>query len=545
MRFARSLGILLLTIPAAAAAGNGNRLSSDLEDRARTGRGSDLVDVIIQGEDGSLEQLAAAVSQHGGAMRRRLARGLAATLPLSSIEDLAATAGVRHISPDREVISTFDEIPAASGVPSPRLTGSTTLDGRGVGVAVIDSGIDGSDALSVTARLDFVSPRAGQSPEQSQLQDPYGHGTHVAGIIAARAEEPFGGMAPGAHLVSLRVLDSRGRGTTSDVIAALDWCIANADAHALRVVNLSLGQPAAEPADEDPLAQAVERAWRAGLVVVVSAGNAGGVGSGYGTISSPGHDPLVITVGALDDHGTASRGDDDVAAFSSRGPTRFDATVKPDLVAAGVAVASLRAAHSTLDREMPEARVPDSPTAGFFEMSGSSMAAAVVSGAAALLLQAQPGLSPDEVKGHLMTGADHLIPGGVLERGAGALDVATAMARDDEALGSPSPAIVFDQGDVSIAFDAPAWGDPAVWNLQQLYGDPSLWMEEDALTQGFLDDPCLTGDGVIWQTMTGTGIIWQTLSAEGVIWQTLTGNGVIWQTVRGKGVIWQTSACSF
>jgi serine protease AprX len=552
MRLATACGVVMISGSLAFGADDGaGRLSRDLRDLAASGRPGDPVDIIIQAE-GITDELAGTVVRHGGNPRRRLdlIGGLSATVPLSALEDVASVPGVRHISPDRPVMSTVRPISSSEPPSWPQIPGGLQgVDGRGVGVAVIDSGVFDHENLAgaVRARLDFVSTVDGHASNVSPaLQDPYGHGTHVAGLIAGRPSGSFSGLAPGAHIVSLRVLDERGQGQTSDVIAALDWCINHAQAYGLRVVNISLGQPVGEPSSSDPLAQAVERAWRAGLVVVASSGNAGMLGSGFGTVSSPGNDPLALTVGAVDDAGTARRSDDSIAFFSSRGPTRFDATVKPDVVAQGVRLASLRVPQSTLDRAMPSARVSDGeatrPDPRFFEMSGSSMAAAVVSGTAALLLQADPSLTPDDVKARLMKRADHQMSGDLYARGAGQVDLPEAMQETARAAHSASPRVQSTDQGVTLVHDAASWGSPQAWSLEQLYGNPSLWGEEDALVQGFFDDPCLTGEGVIWQTMSGTGVIWQTMTAEGVIWQTLTADGVIWQTMAGNGVIWQTMA---
>ncbi len=213
--------------------------------------------------------------------------------------------------------------------------------GPGIGVAVIDSGISPHTALGsrVVARVNLVSW------EGPSTGDPYGHGTHVAGIIggnttAARyVTSAFtGGSAPAVKLIDVRVLGSNGMGYTSDVIAGIDWAIANREQHGIRVLNLSLGHPVSEPAAIDPLCRAVERAYAAGLVVVASAGNYGQTSTGapvLGGITSPGNSPFAITVGAIDTAGTLTRSDDRVAPYSSRGPTAFDLAVKPDVVAPG------------------------------------------------------------------------------------------------------------------------------------------------------------------------------------------------------------------
>ena len=195
-------------------------------------------------------------------------------------------------------------------------------------------------------------------------------------------------MAPGAHLINLRVLAADGSGQSSDVLEAIDWTIENKARYGIRVLNVSLGHPAFEPAADDPLVQAVERAVRAGIVVVCSAGNLGKhpvTGQPIiGAINSPGNSPSVITVGALNTKGTPQRSDDVVATYSSRGPTYGDGFVKPDLVAPGNRIVSLAAPVSKLWVEHPEQR----RGFGYIELSGTSQATAVVAGAAALVLDA-------------------------------------------------------------------------------------------------------------------------------------------------------------
>jgi serine protease AprX len=216
------------------------------------------------------------------------------------------------------------------------VAGAPGLTGAGVSVAILDSGISVVPELrgKVLASVDFTE-------EQANGQDKFGHGTHVAGIVAAHgnaADADSVGVAPGAMLINVRVLDSRGEGRASDVIAAIDWVIANRFKYNIRVINLSLGAPVMQSWRLDPLCQAVERAFRAGIVVVAAAGNQGKTADGktlFGGIVSPGNSPYAITVGALNTKQTPWRSDDVLATYSSRGPTRFDHVIKPDLIAPG------------------------------------------------------------------------------------------------------------------------------------------------------------------------------------------------------------------
>lgn len=282
---------------------------------------------------------------------------------------------------------------------------SRRYDGSGIGVALIDTGATPADDLGgrLAARVDLTAEADGA--------DHYGHGTHMAGLIAGDGTRGGGpGAAPGARLVSVKVAGWDGATDVSTVIAGLHWAVANRDRYGLRVVNLSYGTDGVQPTDRDPLDYAVERAWRAGLVVVVSAGNTGAT-------SKPGDDPFVITVGAADLRGTVELADDAVADFSGRGAG------KPDVLAPGVSLLSLRAPDSTIDVFNPGARVGDA----YFRGTGTSQAAAIVTGVVARMVEANPALSPDEIKGALVATAEG-VPAGP-GAGAGVVDAAAAVAR--------------------------------------------------------------------------------------------------------------------
>jgi serine protease AprX len=329
-----------------------------------------------------------------------LLRGAAATIPAGLLDRLSDDELVEYITPDRTVRGALDYTSRAAGAD---LAATYGWNGSGITVAVLDSGIADSPDLHdawgrsrVVYRESFVG----------KAKDDYGHGTHVAGIVAGNgaisgrtsAGNALRGIAPNARLVDLKVLDERGVGSDSAVIMALNRAIALKNVYNIRVVNLSLGRPVYESYRRDPLCRAVEAAWKAGLTVVVSAGNYGRDGfagsGGYWTITAPANDPYVITVGAMKTVGTLSRGDDLIASYSSKGPTLFDSVVKPDLVAPGNQVASLLAGRTaTLAVQNTANLVPPSYYGGnggsyvYMKLSGTSMAAPVVSGAAALLLQ--------------------------------------------------------------------------------------------------------------------------------------------------------------
>ncbi len=434
----RMLGVALflgLVLPAAHTEGQrGPTLSDDLKAALASGV---RARVIVQGEEDALSTLRLRL---GRGLRRQLAGALSLDLSPAELKSLVANGGIAHLSGDLPVVadaSIVNQVTRAETVWSGQrallgLLGQPGVTGVGIGVAVIDSGIADHAAISgrVVARVNLVSD------EPNVTGDPFGHGTHIAGLIggsataAARVTPDYGGgSAPGVHFVDVRVLGSNGGGYTSDVIAGIDWTIANARRYGVRVINLSLGHPIAEPAATDPLCRAVARAVQAGLVVVVSAGNYGQTAAGapvLGGITSPGNSPFAITVGALDMAGTLDRRDDRVAPYSSRGPTKYDFSVKPDVVAPGAGLVSLENPGSWLSTRYPNWHVAGSGRNAYYRLSGTSMAAAVVSGGVALLLDTTPGLNPAQVKIALQTGAQFLPEAGLVGAGTGSVDFAAS-----------------------------------------------------------------------------------------------------------------------
>jgi serine protease AprX len=319
------IGLSLLICTAPAHADGRAKLSRTLEDRLSDPSVSSL-NVIVQGPQSEIDRLA---SQYGIRVIKRLEMGAVVTGSPSEVKALAGDANVGRLAADDVVVSTMAVSTQATG--ANQLWGGVDgsnfggLVGSGIGIAVIDSGIGLHPDVErrVRHRVDFVNDETG-SP------DGYGHGTHVAGIIAGsgagsrtEAGSAHVGMAPGAELVSLRVLGVDGQGYVSDVILAIEWAIKNKSRFRLRVINLSLGQATTDSYANDPMALAVERAVAAGLVVVTSAGNFGRLEDGtpvMGAVVSPGHTPGALTVGALNTRGTVARSDDAVASYSSRGP---------------------------------------------------------------------------------------------------------------------------------------------------------------------------------------------------------------------------------
>jgi serine protease AprX len=288
--------------------------------------------------------------------------------------------------------------------------------GGHVGVAVIDTGINGTGDLAgkVVHSEDFSGEGDGV--------DRFGHGTFIGGLIAGSGAASLGGVkgvAPDADLISLKIAGRDGSADITHVMAALQWAVSFKDVYNIRVVNLSLGTDSTQDYRIDPLDAAVERAWQAGIVVVVSAGNKG---PGAGTINKPADDPYVVTVGAIRDNSTPGLGDDTVPSFSGAGPTAANGLAKPDIAAPGGSVVSARVPGSYVDNAFPSSRVGTA----YFKGSGTSFATAVTSASAALVLDRTPGLTPDQVKARLV---DTASAGPVTDRtrvGAGWLDTYAA-----------------------------------------------------------------------------------------------------------------------
>ena len=364
--------------------------------------------VIVPGTPEEIEQLA---RRYGIEIKRQLSSGGALEVTRAQLEALSQDSAVGQIAADAVVEATMAVSTTAIGADQlwSGLDGMGGTTGIGVGIAIVDSGIGSHPDLQdrVVVSVDFVDP-------DGDGDDGYGHGTHVAGIAAGGGAAA--GVAPAAHLINLRVLNDEGWGHASTVIEAIDWAIANQDRYAIRVLNLSLGAGVATSYQNDPLGQAVERAVAAGIVVVCSAGNYGKTEEGtpiIGGITSPGNTPSALTVGALNTFDTPVRSDDAVTSYSSRGPTAFDYVLKPDLVAPGNKVVSLEAPLSYLSVTYPERQVPG----GYLQLSGTSMSAAMVSGAAALLLGSNPDLSPQQVKIALQATASPIAGAGLVEAG--------------------------------------------------------------------------------------------------------------------------------
>jgi serine protease AprX len=394
--------------------------------------------------------------------------------------------------------------------------------GAGVVVALMDSGIGNHPDLTagkVVARANFVKDNA------TRL-DPAGHGTHLAGIIAGNGES-FRGVAPDARLVDIRVLDANGDGTLKNVVAGFDWLLKNRKTLHITVLNLSIGTPQHRSYHKDLLAALAEAAWFSGVTVVAAAGNDGPLPGG---IATPGADPFVITVGSLDDQGTVTEEDDRESAFSSRGPT-VDGFAKPDVLAPGRRIVSLRANGSALDYakapalNLAAAAVQDaaaqlrnaltttkdrggkdrdnnkgngSRSDLYVRMSGTSVSSAMVAGTAALVLASHRDYSPTKVKGAIV-GSAHRVPASV-----------TRAVDAQKALNEPTRGV----------------------NSRLL---PSKLLMTALVKSG------VAGNGTTWEGITWEGVTWESVTWESVSWEAVTWEGVVWESVSWEGVMWETA----
>src|SRR5690349_14229978 len=350
------------------------KISPDLQRLILSGNGGARVKVIVQSKTSTPSLLGGLLNTVGGLLVSVLSNLNIRIIDVqaNSVDVLASDPDVTYISLDAAV-SSAGHVTTTTGAQQVRAQKSLlglndTLDGSGVTIAVLDSGIDSKHkSFATSGKIKFSKDFTGEN----RTDDPWGHGTHVAAIAAgdgAPTSGAYEGIAPGASLVNLRVLNSQGVGTVSGVLAALDWLLANKGTYNVKVVNMSLGTPAINSYQNDPVCQAVRKLVDAGVVVVAAAGNNGKDINGnkiYGAIHCPGNEPSAITVGASNTFGTDARNEDTVTTYSSRGPTRsysvdsygllhYDNIIKPDLVAPGNKIISAEAAGNYLVQAHPE-----------------------------------------------------------------------------------------------------------------------------------------------------------------------------------------------
>jgi len=484
---------------------------------------------------------------------------VAANVAVGDLDTLLSNKWVTYVSPDRPNKSAWDDAPQPVNDQIARMNWG--VDGAGIGIAVIDSGVYQHDDLQTA---DMTQSRVIYSesfvPGDASTNDKYGHGTHVAGIVAGNGHDSAGrfyGIAPKANIINLRVLDANGGGSDSQVIAAINRAVQLKNQYNIRVINLSLGRPVFESYTLDPLCQAAEAAWKAGIVVVAAAGNMGRDNSfgeqGYATIEAPANDPNVITVGAMSPQGTWTRTDDIVASYSSKGPSLLDHILKPDIMAPGNKITSLLSPGSTLSQLAPLSAIikptqlqwlcdtfagqstcnATSPGPQYMQLSGTSMATPVVSGAAALMIQANPNVTPDAIKARMMRSAwkGYPVRGNSMGRdvkgnlylsqydvftiGAGYLDIQAALGDNTPVNGgAASPTVVFNpltKNATLVNGSSVVWGQSMVWGQSAVFANSVVWgqLEVDA-------------SSMVW----GNSVVWgqSDLAACSMVW----GQSVVW-----------------
>jgi subtilisin family serine protease len=533
------------------------KTSPDLDDHVKKEPGNSLRCILTTPGRPS-QSLSNAVKGAGGDVVKGYAHSnvLCVQLPAGKVNAIANRPDVSYACIDRgvkvtghlETTTGADQArnygPVTTGIPGPGpgpvpvTTG--LVDGSGIGIAILDSGVnfqhhsflDAAGTCRVVSSIDFTG--------ENRVDDAYGHGTHVAAMAAASNHVSAGaytGIAPGASIFNVRVLDSTGAGSASNVIAGIDWCISNKNLTTppIRVLNLSLGAPAVDSYADDPVCHAVRNAVNAGLIVCVAAGNMGKNANGnqvYGGIHSPGIEPSAITVGAVNTFGTDARSDDGITTYSSRGPTRgywtdattgtryYDNLIKPDLSAPGNKMIEAESAGCLLVTEYPSFDEGVTTVTEHLQMrlNGTSMATPAVAGAVALMLQVNPALTPNMAKAILEYTAQPLAGFNTLQQGAGELNVEGAvrlaslispnlatLRLGDPLLVGPAPT-----QSTTIAGETFVWGAGLVerWDIiygpnlintyQNIYGTSVLMTDGVLLAGGVMvGDSTLLTEGVL------------------------------------------------
>ena len=540
-------GILLNDRASAANHHKGKRVkvSQNLQAELLKGNNANLVNVVIQFNSKPSGELNSLLNRNGVHVRMKLneLNTVVVGLPAELIPSLSSFSEIDYVSADQD-LEAHGLVSQTTGAAYRRNQTSNTgvsyqLDGTGIGIAIFDSGVYAGhksfqDTNGYSSRVVFSKDFTGEN----RTDDPYGHGTHVAAIAAANKtyyNAAYAGIAHGSKIVNLRVLNSTGQGKLSSLLQAIDWLLANRTTYNVRVANMSIGMAAIESYKDDPLCNAVRRLVNAGVTVFAAAGNDGKDASGkkvYGRIHSPGNEPSAITVGAANTFGSEGRSDDAVTTFSSRGPTRsfstdangvrqYDHLIKPDIVAPGNKIIAAQSPNNRLVSDQPDLNaVYTTDTANkMMFLSGSSMAAPVAAGAAAMLLEMNPKLTPNMIKMILMYTAQPLAGFNMFEQGAGLINIAgaadlTKLVRSDFssnfALGTPLLTSAPPTPQTTIYDSTFTWsqgilvdrtyakGINLITKYQRIYGTGVLLSDGVLISDGVLvGDGVLLSDGVI------------------------------------------------
>jgi serine protease AprX len=549
------VGLTASTVSAQSNVRQGDKLDPVLRHRARQLTGRSRVIVQFKG-DADVR-----VFGRGVAGRRLDRRAQVAEVDNLTLATVASDPRVERVMVDRPAFATMERTGVAIGATLARSQYGVT--GRGIGVAVIDSGItsyhddlfrstSGYSSRRVVHFKDFtrdVSPNLWFNDLQS---DEYGHGTHVAGIIAGSGFDSQGrrmGVAPGAKLLGLKVLDGEGNGYVSDVIAAIDYAISVRSTYNVRVINLSVASGVFESYWNDPLTLAAKRATEAGIIVVAAAGNLGLDHNGrpqWGGVTSPGNAPWVLTVGASSHQGTVRRSDDIVANFSSHGPTWLDFAAKPDIVAPGVGIESLADPRSALYGLLQPYLLNGVIPVGYkpyLSLSGTSMATPVVAGTVALMLEANPKLTPNAVKAILQYTAESRSGQNVLAQGAGFLNAKGAV-RLAKFFAAPQSGVGYMRD--FIEGERVNWARHIVWGNYLIKGGmPLPGSNAWATTQTWGAIKTQAGQPVVWGARQDDGnIVWSVDSDSNIVWSVSGDGNIVWSVNGDSNIVWSVESDS-
>src|SRR4051812_21879138 len=476
-------------------------------------------DVIVQGKGGN--QAAKALADVLGTDKKaykdfRSIDGIAAHLSGAQIVALASDKHIAAITPDARVRLSAASSSLASNEKWPYVTGVNKYSGSPAAtIAIVDSGIDATRpefAGRIAANVNLTS-LSGNS-----AGDGRGHGTFVAGIAAGKLSG-HDGAAPTAKIVSIDVMDDQGMARTSDVIAAADWILANKAQYGIRVANFSLHSSVANSFMYDPLDKAVERLWFNGVVVVVAAGNYGYPDRPSGVPFAPGNDPFVITVGASDTGKSVSTWDDTAAPWSAWGYT-LDGFAKPDLAAPGRYMVGPVPTTATLYTERADHVVEP----GYMELSGTSFAAPIVTGIAALVLGRHPTFSPDQVKGALMAGAKPMPRAKDMSEGVGEVNAGRSVEFSNPPTANKAlrKFVVADPVSGATIFDAASWASTAKSNASWASAswDSASWAEASWDSASWAE--------ASWSDASWATASWDSSSAAAASWADLSLGAASW-----------------
>ena len=516
---------------------------------------------IVRARPGREAAAEALVAKLGGTVRVRLRiiDGFSATVPVAVVDRLRASRDIESVTSDERLRPQSASYSAAydpsqdtySMAQTTQLSGarawwSAGYTGKGVDVALIDSGVAPVQGLSDPNKI-LNGPDLSLESQAPNLRylDAYGHGTFMAGLIAGRDATADGGapastylgMAPDARIVSLKVADADGGTDVSEVIAAIDWVVEHAHDPGLniRVLNLSYGTNSQQSYTVDPLAYAAEQAWKHGIVVVAAGGNMGFQShmNNAPALADPAFDPYLIAVGSSDPNGTSTMSDDSVADFSpwpKRGATRG-----VDLVAPGSHLQGLRVPNSYIDAAYPGGRLGDR----YFRGSGTSESAAIVSGAAALILQKYPNATPDRVK-KLLTGTGYAIPGKAQAIGGGELSLTKASAAPlPYAVQAWAPSTGAGSLELARGSDHLTADGVVLTGEQDIMGSPF-----DAVGMASLEALGKSWSGGVWNGKSWSGDCWTGNSWSGKSWSGNSWSGKSWSTADWTSNSWSGKSWS-